>query len=129
MRLIGIAALSLMLIGGSAVAEEVLDDSFPANAPMTFDQMQKAVPAEFDDPHSGQYKSLSVQEGDSGPVLCGFANFKNAAGGYAPFQPFVVELRADGPWATIPSKHPAIELDIVAHSPCQKALGLKAVTP
>lgn len=83
--LVGVAAFWV----GSATAASILDDSYPSNSPISFEQMHKVVSAEFLDPNSAQYKmvSLHAQPG-RGDVFCGWVNSKNSFGGYTRFYPF-----------------------------------------
>lgn len=123
--------VAVFSVGCIAVAsgQTILDGDYPASAPVNFEDMHKAVSSSYDDPQSAQYKELSVVDDGTGTVVCGFANFKNASGGYDPFEPFVVEIRDGKARATIPSKHRAIQTDIVAHSPCGPVLGVKPSIP
>lgn len=124
-----IVAAVTVSVSSAAIAQTILDGEYPDSAPFDFQAMHATVSSDYADPRSAQYKSLSVQDGPNGPVLCGLANFRNASGGYDPFEPFVVELRNGEPRATIPNRHRAIQTDIVAHSPCGPALGVKPFIP
>lgn len=128
MRSIMVAVFSVGCVA-AASGQTILDGEYPSNAPVDFEEMHHAVSSSYDDPRSAQYKELSVVDDATGAVVCGFANFKNANGGYAPYEPFVVELRDGKARATIPGKHRAIQTDIVAHSPCGPVLGVKPSIP
>jgi hypothetical protein len=124
MQALRVAAIALSF-SSAAMAQTILDGSYPEAAPFDFQSMHNAVSSTYDDPRSAQYKSLSVQDTGKNAVVCGLANFRNANGGYDPFEPFVVELRDGKVRATIPNRHRLIQTDIVAHSPCGKVLGVK----
>ncbi|WP_154142558.1 MULTISPECIES: hypothetical protein [unclassified Brucella] len=68
-----------------------MDDSFPKNAPISFEQMHKAVSKDFIDPSSAQYKGLTIHDQPGrGLSICGWVNSKNSFGGYTRFYPFGV---------------------------------------
>lgn len=125
-----IVSVMLALTVSASMGQTLLDGNYPAAAPVSLPDMHRAVSSEFNDPASAQYKQLQVAyQVDGVAVICGFANFRNSAGGYDDFAPFIVEVRNGAPRATIPSRHASIQYDIVAHSPCGPALGLKPLIP
>ncbi|HCH72603.1 MAG TPA: hypothetical protein DFK19_12605 [Ochrobactrum sp.] len=86
----------LVFQAGAANAATVLDNTFPKDAPISFEEMHQIVSKDFTDPNSTQYKGLSIHDQPGrGAAICGWVNAKNAFGGYTPFYPFgfLVEKR------------------------------------
>lgn len=75
-------------------AAEMVDGSWPSDAPIEFDAMHRAVSSDFLEPASAQYKQLVLRQplGRNYQVICGWVNSRNVLGGYAPFVPFVYEI-------------------------------------
>ncbi|KAB2792602.1 hypothetical protein F9K96_05545 [Brucella anthropi] len=96
MKISVVCASALIAFVTNAYSATVLDGSFPKEAPISFEQMHKAVSKEFTDPSSSQYKGITIHEQPGrGPSFCGWVNSKNAFGGYTKFYPFGMLVDVD----------------------------------
>lgn len=96
MKVSVICTAAMAAFAGAAHSASILDDSFPKKAPITFDEMHKAVSKDFIDPSSAQYKGISLHDQPGrGLALCGWVNSKNSFGGYTRFYPFGMLIASD----------------------------------
>ena len=86
-----LSCLAVILAASTApaVSQTNLDDSYPADALISFNAMHQLVSADLLDPSSAQYKGMFRQASPNGTeFICGWVNFKNPQGGYDEFRPF-----------------------------------------
>lgn len=72
-----------------AVAQVILDGDYPSGGPIDFLTLHAAVSADAADPRSAQYKAIAFPPTPKQATVCGLVNFRNASGGYDPFEAFI----------------------------------------
>lgn len=129
-RTIMATAAALALLASSAHGATVLDGSFDEAAfGAAFEDVHRAVAADFSDPRSAQYKGLVFKELTIfGSTVCGWVNARGPNGGYGPFEPFAYHLQ-DGS-VFIANSHDDREdmrSELYVHG-CAEALGVAVPT-
>lgn len=102
-----IAALA-SLLPGLAAGQTVLDDSFPADLPVSFAQLHQQLTSRFYDPPSTRYRRFVVVDRlVADYVICGWLSSRNSRGVYTSFYPFAYRVRTGAAFLAVTYLQPS----------------------